>query len=286
MKYENLAFLCEASKIEEGLALNNVIMNTALDDVSTLSDTEVTEAVDTLTYLMESGRLDEASAQFILGAVTESTASLFDCDVFALEGKNIDLMYHMGPLKRELKDCMKSLKKSMKAGDYSDAKNCCDSAEKILDKMEKVLKDSQNDGMVSSRIGTIIATGPIILRVLAASVLAIPLSFIGLGGVPIICECIYELKQSIEVTFASISDILKNQKVSWNDTNGYKVDVSKIIKTTKSQLENFKKTLNKLSSGESEDNDIDPTTTQKLMDAKASLSESLNGMTRATKKKK
>lgn len=286
MKYENLAFLCEAAKNEEGFALENVIINTRLDDVSTLSDSEITEAAETLVGLMNTGNLDEASAQFMLGAVSESMSVLFDGNVFALEGKNLDLMHDLSPLKHELTDNMKRLKKAMKDAEYGDAKNRCAACEKIIDKMEKVLKDSADDGMVSSIIGSIIGVVPIILRTLAASLIAIPLNFIGLGAIPVICNGIYTLKEGIEVTFATASNILKNKEVSWNDNNTYKQMAYSLIKTTKSQLKNYMKILDRIDGGKSADNDIDPASTQKLTDAKASLSESLHGMTSATRKKK
>ena len=286
MKYENLAFLCEATTYQDGFALENTIVNTMLDDVSSLSETEITEAVDTLSYLISNGNIDEPSAQFILGAVSESMDVLFGDDVFALEGKNMDLMYELHPLKKELSRTMKSLKRAMKHGEYDDAKSLCDSTEKILNKMEKVLKDSADDGAVSAIIGMIMGSIPVILRTLAASIIAIPLSYIGLGGVPVFVNRIYSLKESIEITFAELTNMLKNREISWNTANTYKQAAYRVINITKSQLKNYKKTLDSISSSKYEDNDMDPSSTQKLNDAKSSLSDSLHGMTSATKKKK
>lgn len=286
MKYENLAFLCEATTHQDGFALETTIVNTILDDVSSLSETEITEAVDTLSYLISNGNIDEPSAQFILGAVSESMDVLFGDDVFALEGKNMDLMYELHPLKKELSRTMKSLKRAMKHGEYDDAKSLCDSTEKILNKMEKVLKDSADDGAVSATIGIIMSTIPAILRTLAALIIAIPLSYIGIGFVPVLVNDIYSLKESIEITFAELTNMLKNREISWNTANTYKQAAYRVINITKSQLKNYKKTLDSISSSKYEDNDMDPSSTQKLNDAKSSLSDSLHGMTSATKKKK
>ena len=111
MKYGNLAFLCESAKIEEGVALENTITNAILDDISTLSEQEITEGADTLAYLIQNNYLDEPTAQFMLGAVAESTHVIFETDIFALEGKNMDLVSTLMPLKTDLKYQMKSLKK-------------------------------------------------------------------------------------------------------------------------------------------------------------------------------
>lgn len=286
MKFENLAFLCESSKIENGIALENTIVNTSLDDTATLSNSEITDAVDTLTSLMENCSLDEPTAQFILGSVAESAFDIFDTDIFALEGKNMELVSEVMPLKSEINSQLKALKKCMKKGSYGDAKSVCDSINKSIDKLEKVLKNAQDDGMVSSCIGSIIGAVPIILRSLASSLIAIPLSFIGLGVVPVLVNAIYTIKESIELTFAQTSTILKNKEVSWNDLNTYKKSAERLINIARSQVKNYQKVLSKLDGGKSGDNDLDPASSQKLNDAKSSLSDSLNGLTKATKKKK
>ena len=103
---------------------------------------------------------------------------------------------------------------------------------------------------------------------------------------PVLVNDIYTLKESIEITFAELTNMLKNREISWNTANTYKQAVYRVINITKSQLKNYKKTLDSISSSKYEDNDMDPSTTQKLNDAKSSLSDSLHGMTSATKKKK
>lgn len=156
--------------------------------------------------------------------------------------------------KKEYKECIKTLKKSIKSGDITAAKKSIKEAQDIISEFEKLIKsydsehqyDTYGQALLSSWYGTVAQLGEITVEAL---------KWVGIGNAVGIITVNSSLSKSITMIGAYVSGLIKSMK-TYNSTK--EAEKNKIIKsklkidgmtsTSLSLLTKMKETLSKLES--------------------------------------